>query len=401
MRIPAWAACKVLDNKLFMNVDLHETHAMPESDRELIQRAKQLLGGNQKALAQGLAVTPSAISNWLAANRIPEASRAKVVTFLEQLTRNQPAGAASEAARAPAPSSEDFNRPDVQHCGFLAESAWCFNYLVPSPTADEPADDEVWRTWKGVHAIRSTTFRHYFRYLPHDGKNRDKRHDSARKHEQRRASAKGSASKAHPANEDLRGFGFLKNWSPPSWDHAQIHNAHIEYLDASAELTPGDHGCGGYFIRAHRSVMSRAEGTTTYEFVGFRSECPVKEMHLVLSLPRELRGAGPMVAYLMSTDYPQYYDFASRISTNQGELDRLIEPWGRVVPVDRLRPEQLLEWGKSDAWAAGWGAADQDTVRKISDSFQSEPGRDVSVATIANPPPLTTLLMFWPLPQRG
>ena len=198
-----------------------------------------------------------------------------------------------------------------------------------------------------------------------------------------------------------RGFGFLKDWSPPSWDHMQIHNAHIEYLDASAELTVGGHGCGGYFVRAHRSVMSRAEGTTTYEFVGFRAECPVKEMHLVLSLPRELRGAGPMVAYLMSTDYPQYYDFASRISTNQGELDRFIEPWGRSVPVDRLRPEQLLEWGRSDAWATGWSAEDQDTVRTITEAFQSEPGRDVSVATIANPPPLTTLLMFWPLPHRG
>lgn len=376
---------------------------MPESDRELIQHAKQLLGGNQKALAQELTVTPSAISNWLAANRIPEASRAKVLTLLEQLSRGQPAGSRPEITRGPALSPEEWSRPDVQHCGFMADSAWCFNYLVPSPHSGEAADDEVWRTWKGVQAIRSTTFRHYFRYLLHDRRTTEKRHSQPRKGEHRPADGK-HAAKAHADGadgEDLHGFGFLKSWSPPSWDHTQIHNTHIEYLDASAELTAGDHGCGGYFVRAHRSVMSRAEGSTTYEFVGFRAECPVKEMHLVLSLPRELRGAGPMVAYLMSTDYPQYYDFASRISTNQGELDRFIEPWGRVVPVDRLRPEQLLEWGKSEARTTGWSADDQATVRKITQAFQSEPGRDVSVATIANPPPLTTLLMFWPLPQRG
>lgn len=374
---------------------------MPESDRELIQRAKQSLGGNQKALAQGLAVTPSAISNWLAANRIPDASRAKVLALLDQLPRSQPMGLVAEPARASSPNLEQFNRPDVQHCGFLAESAWCFNYLVPSPIPGVPADDEVWRTWKGVQAIRSTTFRHYFRYLLHDSKTNEKQHGQPRKNGQRPADGKNVAANPHPGSDDLRGFGFLKGWSPPSWDQTQIHNTHIEYLAASTELGPGDNGCGGYFARAQRSILSRAEGTSTYEFVGFRSECPVKELHLVLSLPRALRGAGPMVAYLMSTDYPQYYDFASRISTNQGELDRLIEPWGRVVPVDRLRPEQLLEWGKSDAWEAGWDSEDQEIVRKITDAFQSQPGRDVSVATIANPPPLTTLLMFWPLPQRG
>jgi hypothetical protein len=193
----------------------------------------------------------------------------------------------------------------------------------------------------------------------------------------------------------------LKTWSPPSWGHANLQGTRIEYLDAGAELTPGEHGCGGYFVRAERSILSHADAATTYEFVGFRPECPVKALHLVLSLPRELRGAGPMVAYLMSTDYPQYYDFASRIATNQGELDRLIEPWGRVVPVDRLRPEQLLDRDRPDAWANGWDPDDQSNVRRIVELFRAEPGRDVSIATVLAPPSLTTLLMFWPLPQRG
>lgn len=104
-----------------------------------------------------------------------------------------------------------------------------------------------------------------------------------------------------------------------------------------------------------------------------------------------------MVAYLMSTDYPQYYDFASRIATNRGELDRLIEPWGRVVPVDRLRPEQLREWAQSDAGGAGWGAEEQEIIQRF--TATQEAGRDISIATIVNPPSLTTLLMFWPLPQ--
>ena len=55
----------------------------------------------------------------------------------------------------------------------------------------------------------------------------------------------------------------------------------------------------------------------THEFVGFRPECPVKELHLVLAAARAAR-SGPDGRLLMSTDYPQYYDFASRIATNQG-----------------------------------------------------------------------------------
>lgn len=373
---------------------------MPESDRDLIQRAKQLLGGNQQTLAKALTVTPSAISNWLAVNRIPEASRNKVLALVDQLHRGQPPGAGVEA-RVQLPGTECPNGPDVQHCGFWAESAWCFNYLVPSPISGEPADDEVWRTWNGLHATRSTTFRHYFRYQRVDRRNTEKPQGSQRKKDQVPGELPGSTRREATPSGDLKGFGFLRSWSPPSWEHAYVQGTRIEYLDASTELSPGGHGCGGYFVKAQRSILSQADGAATYEFVGFRPECPVKELHVVLSLPRELRGAGPMVAYLMSTDYPQYYDFAARIATNQGELDRLIEPWGRAVPVDRLRREQLLDWGKSEAWAHGAGSEDREVVQKIIGSFQSEPGRDVSIATIASPPSLTTLLMFWPLPHRG
>ena len=374
---------------------------MADSDRDLIQQAKHLLGGNQQALAKALAITPSAISNWLTANRIPEGSRQKLVALLEQLQRGQHPSYPPEAAPTPAPPSDVPNWPDIHHCGFWAESAWCFNYLVSPQKEGDPGDDNVWRTWNGLHASRSTTFRHYFRYQPFAGRGPDRRSAPARRYDSRPPEAELTA-RALPSKGEPQGFGFLKGWSPPAWEQAHLQGTRIEYLDASAELVPGSHGCGGYFVRAERSVLSQADAATTYEFVGFRPECPVKELHLVLSLPRELRGAGPMVAYLMSTDYPQYYDFASRIATNQGELDRLIEPWGRSVPVDRLRPEQLQKWDKSKSWATGWAPEDQELVRRIIELFRAEPGRDVSIATVLAPPSLTTLLMFWPLPtQRG
>src|SRR5207247_1577582 len=126
--------------------------------------------------------------------------------FLGGLGRSPAGGAIPDQLRS---SAED--------CGFWAESAWGFHYLDPDREGkDRPAADDGWRTWKDLHVIRSSTFRHYFRYQP--------------------LGSRYHAAGAHPG-KDLRGFGFLRNWNPGKnpWKDMKKLGSPVRYLSAWAD----------------------------------------------------------------------------------------------------------------------------------------------------------------------
>lgn len=360
---------------------------MQNRDLELIEMGKRLAGGTQQGLAEELGVTPSAVSNWVAQGRVPSASRDRLVALVrrhghEALTQEDRSAMVVDGEVKP----PDHLSADAERCGFWAESAWCFNYIVdPDRPDDNALTDEVWRAWKNLRVTRPTMFRHYFRYQPFEG---------------------GTDAGAKPDEQaDRFGFGYLKSWPPVDWSRARVAQTTVNYLGAHVHLEPGHHGSGGYFVRARQSVLRWAEDDTVFEFVGFKPECPVQRVHLVLSIPKRLRAPGLLAAFRMATDYPQYYDFAERIVANQGHLADIVEPWGRDLTSEIKRlPQRLL--GSDgvaglEGWEAGWSDEERVLVQDLTNKFSPSEDRDVFIVTDHDPPPLATLLMFWPLRQRS
>lgn len=356
------------------------------TDTELIKQAMDLAGGiSQKALADRLGIQPSAVSNWISAERIPDQSKKKLIDFIERL-RDGSFVEPSQDFAEPVAIPPDRLRADADRCGYWAESAWCFNYLPSPGEADaETTDDHVTRTFNGLNVLHTTTFRHYFRYQPFG--------------------------ETGGSKECSYGFGFLRDWKPNKGDRMVVDQTLVEYLGAHVELSRGRHGNGGYFVMAPDSVLCCASGSHSYEFVGFKPECPVRTANLVLSIPKSLLGFGLPVAYVVSTDYVQYYDFGARIPRYRGDLDRLIEPWGQPLRVRRLLPEQVV--GNSNSartgadepqWSLNWNDEDQEEVSRIVGQFAEEKrdeDREVYHVRAEYPPPLMTLLLFWPLPKRS
>jgi hypothetical protein len=364
---------------------------MINRDLELIEAAKQLTGGTQHRLAEELGVRPSAISNWVTQGRIPPASRDRLLELMRRPAQGADNPLFDRIHEAVAELSETITEPnvkppqrlsaDAERCGFWAESAWCFNYII-DPGGDVALTDEVWRSWKHMRATRHTIFRHYFRYEPRD-----------------QSTASEGATKEEEG--DHFGFGFLKGWQTAPWSRGKG----ADYLTGHVHLNSGVYGSGGYFVRARNSVERCAKDKTPFEFVGFRPECPVHEVHLVLSIPKRLRAPGLLAAFQMATDYPQYYEFAERIVANQGRLDDIVAPWGRDLTSDikRLSRQRLGSDGELalGEWAAGWPQEGRELVDDLVKKFSHSEDRDVFIVSDRNPAPLATLLLFWPLPKRA
>lgn len=339
---------------------------MESTDLELIDELRGLVGGTQLQLAERIGVKPSAISNWLAAKRVPHGSKERLLKLREEL-RNPEQSSKETRADTHIP---DRLRSDAECCGFWGKSAWAFHYLrEPEDPMNTAVDDDVWRTWNSVEVTQHSTFRHNSRYRPF-------------------------ADSADLDPPECRGLGFLSGWRPDRWTEAHLSGGTQLHMAASADLEPTKSISGGYYLRARNSGMRWSTDEDSYEFVTFKAECPVESTHLVLSVPRSLIGHGLKVGYRVAMEYSQFYDIAKAIQSDTGELDRTIEPWGRVLPVQRMKPETI------DAWAKDWGSGSSDEIQKIASLFAPSQDRDVYIVSDASPIPLATLLLFWPLPRK-
>jgi hypothetical protein len=345
------------------------------SDLHLIEELRNRLG-TQQALGERLGVSASAISNWISAQRIPPGSKTRLIQLRDELLSPAGAGLPDRSLVEPPPAL----RTDAERCGYWARSAWSFHYLCePNSPRASAITDEIWRTWNDVHVNRYSTFRHHTRFRPFGKLPRDDEESS---------------------DQDRSGFGFLERWRPGPWTKASFSEGTQVNMAAAAALEPGQITSGGYFARAYESVVRWADPKqSTYEFVTFKSECPTERSHLVLSIPRSLRGTGPTVAYRVALEHSQLYDVAGAIQSDSGELDQIIEPWGRVLPVQRLRPEMLQSAARADqSWSAAW--SDLDLAERVVRRFTPNDERDVYIVSDDDPVPLATLVLFWPLPNQ-
>jgi transcriptional regulator with XRE-family HTH domain len=344
---------------------------MSNTDIELIEELRGLAGGTQQLLADALEVTPSAISNWVSAKRVPEGSRTRLLRLRERL---QNSGDQPDSSFSHSEAPERL-RPDTDCCGFWAKSAWSFHYLCDTDDSNTAVDDEIWRTWNSVRVSHHTTFRHHTRFKP-----------------------AGNWSAQIDEERDRFGIGFLKDWKPKEWKAADSNETQV-YMTASADLAPGPPTSGGYFVRARKSVARWASTAHAYEFVTFKPECPVETAHLVLSIPRSILGNGPKLAYRVALEYSQFYDIAAAVQSDSGELDRLIEPWGRVLPVQRMRPEVIPGCDRKDGhhWADDWNG-DEGLGKELAAKFAPSADRETYIVSDDSPIALGTLLLFWPMP---
>lgn len=342
------------------------------SDLDLIEELKLQLG-TQQLLAERINVSASAISNWIAAQRVPPASKTRLLRLKDELM-NTVAG--SPRVSIPPPPSLQV---DAERCGYWAKSAWSFHYICePSSARSGAVTDEMWCTWNSVHVSRYSTFRHYTRFRPFGALPSD------------------AASSADP---DRYGAGFLEKWHPGPWTEANFSKGTQVHMAASATLEPGQIASGAYFARARDSVVRWADPKrSAYEFVMFKAECPAERVNLVLSIPKSLRGTGPTVAYRVALEYSQLYDVAGAIQSDSGELDQIVEPWGRVLPAQRLRPDLLHGPLRDDrTWSTGW--ENEAFIQRVVTRFAPSEERDVYVVTDDDPVPLATLVLLWPLPN--
>lgn len=328
--------------------------------------------GSQQELASAVGVTPSAVSAWVKAGTIPKGSRRLVLHALGR--------GSTTADRHDAEVIPSALRHETSICGYFCDSAWSFNFIEdPSGDADYTGD-RVWRTWNGIKVLRDSTFRQFFRYKPLAG--REVPDDDETK-------------------KDSVGFGFLSDWSPEGWP--MVTDGEIRYLNVHSKVTKATAEFGGYRAHAAKSVYCRENKDVRYEFVGFRTECPVRHAHLIVSLPHSLRGSGPTAAYLMISDFPMFFDFGRQIQTDRGELEKLILPWGKPLKPRLLTPDDLQPGRLRDPMldCQPWSAQINDTslVQEVTDYF-SRPGRDQYIVTADYPPALTTILFYWPLPKK-
>jgi hypothetical protein len=346
------------------------------SDLELIEELRVQLG-TQQMLAERIGVSASAISNWIAAQRVPPGSKTRLLQLRDDLLNH--AGSLQQPNKT-LPEPPVALRVDAERCGYWAKSAWSFHYLCePKSPRASAITDELWRTWNSVHVSRYSTFRHYTRFRPFGTLPSDD--DTS-------------------LDPDRYGVGFLDKWRPGPWTGASLSEGTQVNMAAAATLEPGHVSSGAYFARARDSVVRWADpNRSAYEFVTFKPECPAERTHLVLSIPRSLRGNGPTVAYRVALEYSQLYDVAGAIQSDSGELDQIVEPWGRVLPVQRLRPEMLHATSRDDrAWSTAW--TNTEFAEKVVNRFAPSEERDVYIVTDDDPVPLATLVLFWPLPNQ-